>query len=85
MGKTKQNNPRHRYSKPCLVYSSALISTFAKESYLLNSDPMLQTLNRTFLKVFFFNIFIIIIIIIIIFGHKRVGYDLVTKQQQYFF
>ena len=37
-------------------------------------------------KFFFFNIFIIIIIIIIIiFGHKRVGYDLVTKQQQYFF
>ena len=54
MGKTKQNKPSHRSSKPCLVYSSALISTFAKESYLLNSDPMLQTLSRTFFKVFFF-------------------------------
>ena len=51
MGKTKQNKPSHRSSKPHLVYSSALISTSAKESHLLNSDPMLQTLSRTFSKV----------------------------------
>lgn len=47
----KQNKPSHRFSKSHLIYSSALFSTFAKESCLLNSDPIPQTLSRSFSKV----------------------------------